>query len=353
MSRRRPVRRRTGIALPALAALLCAAALLVWHHTGGEAQADALLDALSSSRPFVASSFALETGLTPSEDSLRVPSAARQAAPAAGTTETAAESAYPSDETAAADDPPAAQDGRAATVELRNDTDYTVDAAAMLDDPCTVRVTGDGPQVLIYHTHSTEAYTPDPDNPYKPSGSYRTRDAEQNVIRVGDELCRTLEAHGIQTVHITEIFDDPAYNGSYGRSLTAAQKVLAQYPDIPVTIDLHRDAVVLDDGSQYRTAAEIGGQTLARMMLVVGTDASGLSHPDWRQNLNFAVNLQADLEGAYPGLMRPVNLRRQRFNTHLRPGSLLLEVGSSGDTLDEALKAVRLFGDALAARIGA
>ena len=92
-----------------------------------------------------------------------------------------------------------------------------------------VRVTGDGPQVLIYHTHSTEAYTPDPDNPYKPSGSYRTRDAEQNVIRVGDELCRTLEAHGIQTVHITEIFDDPAYNGSYGRSLTAAQKEFSHF----------------------------------------------------------------------------------------------------------------------------
>ena len=95
----------------------------------------------------------------------------------------------------------------------------------------------------------------------------------------------------------------------------------------------------------------MNGQTIAQLMLVVGTNASGLAHPDWTQNLNFAANLQADLAGAYPDLMRPINLRRQRFNEHLRAGGMLLEVGSSGNTLQEALAAVRLFGDALAARV--
>ena len=86
-------------------------------------------------------------------------------------------------------------------------------------------------------------------------------------------------------------------------------------------------------------------------MLVIGTDASGLSHPNWRDNMNFAVNLQADLNGAYPGLMREVNLRSQRFNTHLRSGSILLECGSSGNTLQESIRAVKLFGNVLADRL--
>lgn len=355
---RRPARRRAGIAAPACAALLCAAALLLYQRLGGDAQVSALLDALSASRPFIASSLALETGILPATDRLLPSTPAAQAVQTAEASppaaETAAESAPPA---AAAADPAAPdippQSGRAETVTLRNDANLTVDPDAMLRDPFPIRVQGDGPQVLVYHTHSTEAYTPEEGASYQPSGSYRTRDPAYNVIRVGDELCRTLEACGIRTVHITDIFDDPEYNGSYGRSLAAARAALAQHPSIQVTIDVHRDSILTDDGRQYRIATELAGQQVAQMMLVVGTDASGLTHPNWRRNLNFAVNLQADLNGAYPDLMRPVNLRSQRFNGHLRDGSLLLEVGSSGNTLPEALAAVRLFGRTLAARITA
>lgn len=348
---RRPARKPTGIFVPAAVALLCAALLLIGHRMGGDAQVDALLDAIAGNRTFITSSIALETGVS-------VPEAAAPAAQeTAEVPATAVESAPPpaakaDTEQASTDTLPTPQDKRDTDISVRNDAGLSVDVDAMLADPIDLSVTADGsPQVLIYHTHSTEAYTPSGSDTYTSSGDYRTRDTNQNVVRVGTELKNVLEARGIGVIHITDIFDDPAYNGSYGRSLTAAEQVLEQYPDIAVTIDLHRDAILNDDGSQYRVATTLDGQEVAQLMLVIGTDASGLTHPNWRDNMNFAVNLQADVNGAYPGLMRDVNLRSQRFNTHLRSGSILLECGSSGNTLQEAIRAVKLFGNVLADRL--
>lgn len=352
---RRPARKRSGIRMPATVALLCAAALLIGHRMGGDAQVDALLDAIAQNRTFITSSIALETGVSaPKSDT--APAASAQ--DTEETAQTAAESAPPP-QTAASDAPaaedsqalPTAQDKRDTDISVRNDANLSVDVNAMLNDPIDIHVSGDGPQVLIYHTHSTEAYTPSGSDTYTPSGDYRTRDNNQNVVRVGTELAKVLEARGIGVVHITDIFDDPAYNGSYGRSLTAAEQALEEYPSIQVTIDLHRDAILTDDGQQYRVATTLDGQEVAQLMLVIGTDASGLAHPNWQNNMNFAVNLQADLNGAYPNLMRDVNLRAQRFNTHLRSGSILLECGSSGNTLAEAIRAVKLFGNVLADRL--
>lgn len=349
---RRPARKPTGIFVPAAVALLCAALLLIGHRMGGDAQVDALLDAIAKNRTFVASSIALETGLPVPEAA--APAASSADTPAAVTVESAPPPVTEEEQTtqAQSDSLPVAQDKRDTNISVRNDAGLSADVDAMLADPIDIHVSDDGsPQVLIYHTHSTEAYTPEGSDTYTASGDYRTRDTNQNVVRVGTELTKVLEARGIGVIHITDIFDDPAYNGSYGRSLTAAEQVLEQYPDIQVTIDLHRDAILNDDGSQYRVATTLDGQEVAQLMLVIGTDASGLTHPNWRNNMNFAVNLQADLNGAYPNLMRDVNLRSQRFNTHLRSGSILLECGSSGNTLQEAIRAVKLFGGVLADRL--
>ncbi len=343
----RPARKRSGILMPAAVLLLCAFLLLISHRMGGDAQADALLDAIAKNRTFLASSIALETGIPQ-----RPPSVPKTTAPKKDAPEPTMESAPPPDLDAQPEALPPAEDKRDPNIELRNDAKIDVDVDAMLKDPIKIHVRHDGsPQVLIYHTHATEAYTPSGKDTYKPSGDYRTRDKTQSVVRVGTELTKVLEARGIGVVHITDIFDDPAYNGSYGRSLAAAEQALKKYPDIKVTIDLHRDAILTKDGRQFRIASTIGGQEVAQLMLVVGTDASGLEHPHWRRNMNFAVNLQADANGAYPGLMRDVNLRAQRFNTHLRAGSLLLECGSSGNTLQEALRSIRMFGEVLADRI--
>ena len=113
-------------------------------------------------------------------------------------------------------------------------------------------------------------------------------------------------------------------------------------------IDVHRDSILTDDGTAYKTSSTIDGEEMAQLMFVVGTDEGGLYHPDWQQNLNYVTGLQYQLNRAYPGLMRPVNLRTQRFNQHASPGSMLIEVGSSGNTMPEALAAIRLFGQTLA-----
>ena len=165
---------------------------------------------------------------------------------------------------------------------------------------------------------------------------------------MGDELCSALEERGIETVHLRSLFDTPTYAGSYDRSLEAVEQALAEYPSVKVVIDLHRDSILTDEGVAYRTSCTIDGTETAQLMFVVGTDAGGLYHPDWRENLSFASTLQYALNRAYPSLMRPLNLRTQRFDQHASPGSLLIEVGSSGNTLPEALSAVRLFADVLA-----
>jgi len=238
-------------------------------------------------------------------------------------------------------------------VYLKNSSGTELDADALSDGSFAAQLTDDGPQVLIYHTHATEAYTQADGNTYKPSGDARTTDTNQNVVRVGAELCKVLEARGIQTVHLTDLCDYPAYNGSYGRSLELVQAALKKYPTVQMTIDVHRDAILADDGTKYKVSTEQDGKTVAQLMLVMGTNASGLDFDDWKTHLNYAVTLQSALNAEHPGLMRPINLRKQRFNLHLTPGSMLLEVGSSGNTLREAIAAVQLFGNTLATELGA
>ena len=237
---------------------------------------------------------------------------------------------------------------KAATITVNNETSYDVDVAACLASDTTIRAEGDGPQVLIVHTHGSESYTPDASFPYTPTENTRTTDTRYNVVRVGDELQKVLEENGVQAVHIRDIFDSPAYSGSYDRSLAAIEDALAEYPTIKVVIDVHRDSILTDDGTAYKTSCTIDGEEMAQLMFVVGTDEGGLYHPDWQDNLNYVTNLQYQLNRSYPGLMRPVNLRTQRFNQHASPGSMLVEVGSSGNTMPEALAAIRLFGQTLA-----
>ena len=232
---------------------------------------------------------------------------------------------------------------------IKNATSYSADVASLLNEPMALSMSAlSDPQVLIIHTHGSEAYTPDGDDQYDAqSGNYRTSDATQSVMRVGDELAAVLEARGIGVIHDKELYDYPSYVGSYGRSLTAAENYLAQYPDIKIIIDLHRDALVDESGNIYKTVAQIGDETAAQVMLVVGTDTN-LEHPNWQQNLQLALRLQSAMNEKYPSLARPINLREERFNQQLTGGALLVEVGTHGNTLQEALKAADYFGDCLA-----
>lgn len=203
------------------------------------------------------------------------------------------------------------------------------------------------PQVLIFHTHGSEAYTPPPGETYESTGDHRTRDAEQSVIRVGDEIADALSAHGISVLHDRTLYDDPEYNGAYGRSLAAEEAYLQKYPGIRFVLDIHRDAVGDGEGNICKVVADEGANSPAQMTLVMGSDAGGLSYPAWRDNLHLALALQEEIAKEHPTLMRPLLLRKSRYNQHVSPGALLVEVGAAGNSLEEALASARILAEAL------
>ena len=234
---------------------------------------------------------------------------------------------------------------------INNVTDHDVDTFALLDKSPDISLPGTGPQILIIHTHGTEAYTPDGDDRYEALEPYRTTDEEQNVTRVGRALADALESYGLDVLVDTELYDYPNYDGAYVRSGEAMEDYLAQYPSLAMVIDLHRDAI--GDGEVAYGPVSDGA---AQMMFVMGSEGT-LSYPNWEENLALAMSLQGLVDEKYPHLMRPTTLCSNRYNQQLTPGSLLLEVGATGNTMQEALAAVDLFaqavGPALAARVGA
>lgn len=227
--------------------------------------------------------------------------------------------------------------GSRAKIFIRNDTDYSVDIDSMLADKLTFDMKGSGPKVLILHTHATESYTPEGAAAYDAAKSDRSQNLSENIVRVGEEMKNIFEQNGIETIHDTTLHDYPNFNGSYGNSLKTAEMYKAKYPSIRVVLDIHRDSFVYDDGTKAKFVTNIDGKKAAQLMLVVGTNAGGLEHPDWRENMKFALKLQTRITDKYPTLMRGVNLRKERFNGHTTHGSLIIEVGSSGNTLNEAL----------------
>ena len=227
-------------------------------------------------------------------------------------------------------------------VSVYNHTDYTVDIDALLEVAPDLSSQGEGPKVLIYHTHATEAYTMDGTDVYEVSDSYRTLDTQQNMVRVGEEMAAVFEAAGIGVIHDTTLYDYPNYNDAYSRSLAGVSALLKEYPSVVLVLDVHRDALTASDGTIYKVVAGTV-DNCAQVMMVMGSDAAGASHPNWRVNLALALSIQNALAQKWATLARPVVLRTARFNQHLSTGSILVEVGTHGNTLQEAITAARLY----------
>ena len=230
-------------------------------------------------------------------------------------------------------------------IRIDNATDYAIDTAKLLTEGPDLVLTKGQPQILIIHTHSSEAYTMDDFDVYTPSDTTRTQDTKYNVVRVGDALTDALRDYGLEVIHDRSIYDYPSYTGSYTRAGEAIGQYLTKYPSIALVIDLHRDAIGSGD-VVYKTIAEDVDAPCAQTMFVVGTDAGGLEHPNWQQNLKLALYLQAAVHLQHPTLQRPVKLVQERYNQQLTGGSLILEVGSNGNTLAEALRAIEFFAEA-------
>ncbi len=236
----------------------------------------------------------------------------------------------------------------AGDVYISNRSDKTFDAALFDGTFAASLSEEEGPKVLIVHTHGSEAYTMPPGQEYVPSGDCRTTDTAFNVVRVGDELAMALEEAGISVLHDPSLYDYPEYSGAYGRSLEAVEKAMEAHPSISLVLDVHRDAISDADGSPYKVVSSVAGVSAAQMSFIIGTDGGGLEHGSWQENLKLAAAVQQQVLEDCPTLMRPISVRNSRYNQHVSPGALLVEMGAAGNSLEEALLSARLLGRSLA-----
>ncbi len=225
-------------------------------------------------------------------------------------------------------------------VELTYAVKKSPDIPALLSKPLEWDLRGEEPTVLILHTHSTESYTKQGED-YTETSAWRTLDQDYNMLSLGKRVGELLAEQGIGVVQDRELHDYPSYNGSYVHARKSMQAYLKEYPSIRLVLDLHRDASG-GAGGQMRTRAEVEGQPSAQLMLVLGTN-----HDAYEENLSLALKLHVLLEQAHPGIMRPLQLRAQRFNQDLCPGALLVEVGAAGNSHAEALQAAQALAEAI------
>ncbi|MCC8121946.1 MAG: stage II sporulation protein P [Oscillospiraceae bacterium] len=232
-------------------------------------------------------------------------------------------------------------------VYVYNRTGLSFDLATIASAPIQITLEeSNEPQILIMHTHGTEAYSMDGDDIYTPSDeNARTVDDNYNVVRIGDEMQQVFEDMGFAVIHDRTLYDYPAYSGSYGRSEKGVEEYLAEYPSIRIVLDVHRDALVGEDGTVYKAVTEIDGEQTAQVMMVMGSNET-TEHAKWQENLALAVKIQEEMNTLYPTLARPVTLRSSTYNQQLTNGSLLVEVGSHGNTLQEAIRGARLYAQA-------
>lgn len=205
------------------------------------------------------------------------------------------------------------------------------------------------PSVLIFHTHTTEAYQEYDVGWYPKEFQPRSLNSEKNMIRVGEEICKQLEAAGMGVIHDKNVYDNPSYTGAYERSGKKIDEYLEKYPSIQIILDIHRDAIEYDDGTKSKPTAVIDGKKAAQIMIISGCQEGDMTgFDDWKYNLRFALRLQQTLETDYPGLMRPLFFAPRKYNMHKSHNSLLIEMGSDGNTLEEAVYSGELLGKALA-----
>lgn len=192
--------------------------------------------------------------------------------------------------------------------------------------------------ILIFHTHTCESYTPSEQYQYEQTGNFRTTDLNYSVSRVGDELANCLNTYGFKVTHDKTYHDYPAYSGSYTRSLSTVENILKTNSN-DIIIDLHRDAI--GSKSDYAPSVKIGDDVAAQLMFVIGTNGGGLYHPNWQSNLKFAIELQQKANELYPGLFKPVIVRNSRYNQHLGSAACIIEVGATGNTLEQCLTSMK------------
>ena len=233
---------------------------------------------------------------------------------------------------------------------VRNVTvDSDIDIQGIINNGCPLPINDyTKPTVLIYHTHSTECYTPFDNGTFSTSSDERNSNKNLNMIRVGEELAEVLRARGIGVIHDTTIYDT-VYTGAYNKSREGITEILEKHPSIIITLDVHRDAIHYDNTTRVKPVAKKKKKKAAQMMILTGAEGGNVdSFPSWETNLSFAVNLQKAVNDKYENLMKPMYFCNRKYNLDLTPYSLLIETGTDVNTLSEAAYSARLLGDVLA-----
>lgn len=226
-------------------------------------------------------------------------------------------------------------------VKIKNETDYELTNEMLQPD-----ITIENKNIVLFHTHSCESYTPSETYTYTPTGNFRTTDLNFTVTRVGTELENYLKQYNYNVIHDTSYHDYPAYNGSYTRSLATVENILQTTPS-DIVIDVHRDAI--GSRSDYAPTVKIGeNDVAAQIMFVVGTNNGGLWHPNWNQNLKFAIKIQEKAEELYPGLFKAITLTKSRYNQHTGKYANIIEVGATGNTLEQCLTSMKYLAKVMA-----
>lgn len=232
---------------------------------------------------------------------------------------------------------------------VKNTTGQNINIGEELSNAPEISITETkNPQVLIFHTHTSESYMNRDEGFFYESFYPRSLNNEKNVTRVGQAITDKLIENGINTVHDTTYHDNPTYNGSYCRAAQTIKKNLEKYPSIQVVIDIHRDSLGSKEAGKIKPTFKYSGKKAAQLMVISGCDPDGnLGFPNWRKNLRLALRVQKYCETLFPGITRPLNFSKVKYNEHLTPGSLLIEVGSDANTLEEAVNTGTMLGEAL------
>lgn len=218
-------------------------------------------------------------------------------------------------------------------VKIKNETSFEINNSVL-----EISQNINKEDILIFHTHTCESYTPSEQFQYQQTGNFRTTDLNYSVARVGAELTNYLNTYGFKVTHDKTYHDYPAYSGSYTRSRTTVENVLKTNSN-DIIIDLHRDAI--GSKSNYDPSVKIGEDVAAQLMFVIGTNGGGLYHPNWQSNLKFAIELQQKANEMYPGLFKPMIVRNSRYNQHLGSAACIIEVGATGNTLEQCITSMK------------
>jgi stage II sporulation protein P len=220
-------------------------------------------------------------------------------------------------------------------IAIHNETKFKINIEQLLQEPLQFKFDRKGPKALIYHTHTSESYV---------EGRYS--DGRFGVVKVGEELAKNLrKKNGFEVIH-NAVINDYNYDNSYVNAFSTVTKILKGNPSVRMVFDVHRDGLKPKD-PKLRVVKKVNGKNAAQIMFVVGTNSTGLSHPNWRENLKLAMKLQEKLNSISPGLARHIYISKNRYNEHVKLGALIVEIGGDGNSTAECLESTKYLAEAV------